>query len=131
MVALSGRGSRALLVAKVLGLVLGFWFIGSGLSKLFGSQGQIDNFARWGFPGWFMYLVGSLEVLAALLLLAALFLGRLATVGGALLGAIMLGAFYTRFTNNESVASTVVPLVLFVVAVAVAWLRRSEWLAAS
>lgn len=130
MLATRGRSGLAVVVAKILGLVLGFWFIGSGISKLLGAQGQIDNFARWGYPGWFMYLIGGLEVAAALLLLTALVLDRLATVGGLLIAVIMLGAFYTRITNNESVASTIMPLVLFAVAMVVAWLRRGEWLPA-
>lgn len=125
----AARSGWALLIVKGLSVVLAFWFIGSGMSKLLGAQGQIDNFANWGYPGWFMYLTGTLEVLAALLLLVSLFVARLATAGAAILVCIMIGALYTRVVNGESVGTIIPPIVLLVAAAIIGWMRRDEWLA--
>lgn len=122
------RTNAVVLVLKALSLVLGFWFIGSGMTKLLGIQSQVDNFARWGYPGWFRLLTGAIEVSAAVLLIVSVLVGRLATIGALLIVGVMCGALYTRIANNEPVSTIVPPIILLLIALVVAWFRRGELL---
>ena len=116
----------AALAWKGLSVVLGFFFIGSGMTKVLRVASQVENFEKWGYPGWFLPLTGAIEVGAALILLASLFVNRIATVGALLLACVMCGALYTRIANNEAVPTIVMPAVLLVVALAIAWGRSGE-----
>ena len=70
--------------------------IGSaGLSKLL-TTGEWDRlFRSWGYPMWFMFAIGCVEVLGA----AALLVPRFALVGSQVLAAVMLGAAGTLFMH--------------------------------
>jgi putative oxidoreductase len=118
-------------VLKGLSFILGAWFIGSGMTKLLGIESQVQNFQNWGYPDWFRILTGLLEVTAALLLIASILVGRLATIGALLLVCIMVGATYTRIVNNEPASTIVLPILLLALALLVAWFRRKEFLARS
>src|SRR5438874_1958335 len=65
----------------VLTVLVGLQFALIGGAKLLGEQQQVDNFIHWGYPTWFLMLVGVAEVAGALLLLVP----RVATIGAALL----------------------------------------------
>ena len=98
-------------------LTLAFLF--SGGMKLAGAQMNVDNFARWGYPLWFMYLTGLIEVGSALLLWSrkTRLIGALGLVG------TMIGAIVTHLTHGEA-AMIVAPLVLLALAAIVAWANR-------
>jgi uncharacterized membrane protein YphA (DoxX/SURF4 family) len=98
-------------------LTLGFLFFGG--MKLAGAQMNVDNFTRWGYPLWFMYLTGLIEVVSALLLWPrkTRLIGALGLVG------TMVGAVATHLTHGEA-AMIGVPLVLLVLAAIVAWANR-------
>jgi hypothetical protein len=53
---------------------------------------MLEEFAAYGFPGWFCYLIGVLKVGAALCLLAGLVVPALVTPAAALIAALMAGA---------------------------------------
>ncbi|WP_205525747.1 DoxX family protein [Pyxidicoccus trucidator] len=108
----------------ILTVLVAVAFLGAGGSKLAGMPPMPENFARWGFPLWFMYLTGVMEVAAALLLLVP----RTATLGGALVVGTMLGAVLTHLKAGEG-SQAVAPLVLLVLGAVVALARRQEVLA--
>jgi uncharacterized membrane protein YphA (DoxX/SURF4 family) len=54
-----------------------------------------ETFVGWRYPAWFAFVIGTIEVLAAI----ALFVPRLAFYAAALLVVIMLGALYTVIAN--------------------------------
>ena len=116
------------LVLKGLSALLGFFFIGSGMTKVLRVESQVANFERWGYPDWFLPVTGATEILGAILLLVSLVVGRLATIGALLIACVMCGALFTRITNGESVSTIVPPIVLLLIALIVAWGRRSELL---
>ena len=58
----SGWRKYLLLAVSIL---LGLAFLGAGGSKLAGAQMHVENFARWGYPAWFQYVTGLIEVLGA------------------------------------------------------------------
>ena len=73
----------------------------SGLMKMPGVPGVefwTRDFQRWGYPGWFRFVVGLAELISAALLL----IPRLAGYGASVFGLIMLGAIITHATHNES-----------------------------
>lgn len=127
MQATRARFNGATLAWKGLSLFLGFFFIGSGMSKVLRSAGQVANFERWGYPDWFLPLTGAIEVGGGLILLASLFVSRIASVGALLIACVMCGALYTRIANDESVGTIIPPAVLLVLALMVAWGRRGEF----
>ena len=50
------------LIKAALWIVLGAMFIMAGGAKLMGQHSQVEHFAQWGYPLWFLYLTGIIEV---------------------------------------------------------------------
>ena len=121
------RFTGTTLAWKGLSLLLGFFFIGSGMSKVLRADGQVVNFERWNYPDWFLPLTGAIEVGAGVILLASLFVSRIASVGALLLACVMCGALYTRIGNGEAVTTIIPPAILLVLALTLAWGRRGEF----
>ena len=72
---------------------------GDGASKLTGNEMMVVAFANWGYAGWFMYVVGAVEISSVV----AVLIPRIAAFGGLWLGALMAGALGTHFVNAEYV----------------------------
>ena len=83
-------------VLWVLTLLLGAFFVMAGGTKLAASESQSAHFIRWGYPGWFLYLVGFLETAGAIGLLVP----RLAGLSALLLGGVMVGAALTHLVHD-------------------------------
>lgn len=92
-------------------------FLLSGGSKLAGAQMNVEGFTAWGYPLWFMYVTGLIEVVCAILLWPrqTRLIGALGLVG------TMLGAIATHLVNGEGF---VAPAVLLLLAAFVAWSSR-------
>lgn len=99
-------------------------FLTAGGTKLAGLPVQADNFARWGYPGWFMYVVGVMEAGGAIVLL----IPRLAGLAALLLCGTMVGAALTHLVHGEMTAAPV-PLVLLALVALVGYVRREPMLA--
>ena len=100
-------------------ILLGLVFLGSGGSKLSGAQMHVENFARWGYPAWFQYVTGLIEVLGALMI----FLPSTRFHGAIMLVFTMVGAVATHLNAGE--ASMIgAPLALMVLSALVAWFHR-------
>ena len=67
----------------------------AGLSKFGGGGRWQVLFIGWGYPVWFSYVIGVLEVGGALALLAP----RIAAPAAMMLGGIMIGAALTLITH--------------------------------
>jgi uncharacterized membrane protein YphA (DoxX/SURF4 family) len=94
-------------------------FLTAGGTKLAGLPVQADNFARWGYPGWFMYVVGVMEAGGAI----ALLIPRLAGLAALVLCGTMVGATLTHLLHGEMAAAPV-PLVLLALVALVGYVRR-------
>lgn len=88
-------------IAIVLQVVLGLAFLGAGGSKLAGAQQMIEDFDRFGYPRWFMYFTGAVEITGALAVLVGIFVPVLAVLGGLLLAATMVGAVATHLRMKD------------------------------
>ena len=75
--------------------VLSLQFLAAGSGKILGSWA--GKFSDWGYPIWFMYLIGLLEIVG----LAGLYHSRTRKWSAAILILIMAGAAYTHLTNQE------------------------------
>ena len=110
------------IVVWLVQVALGAYMIYSGYS-LFGS-GMVGKFNEIGVGQWLRYVTGVLEIAGAIGLFIPMLCG-LAALGLAL---VLLGATLTELFL-VSHGGPVLPLILFVVAAAVAWLRRDTTVA--
>ena len=107
----------------ILSGLLGLAFIAGGGTKLAAMPPHPEHFAGWGFPGWFMYLTGAIELVSGVLL----FIPRVAAFGAALLVGTMIGAAATHLTHAD--AANVAPsLVMLVLSAVVLYARRGTLL---
>jgi uncharacterized membrane protein YphA (DoxX/SURF4 family) len=93
-------------------------FIMMGGQKLIGMEEAVANFAKWGYPGFMVYLIGFFELLGAIGLLIPRFAG-LAAVG---LIMILMGAAFTHLSHGEYDMAPV-PIVLIILLAVVAYVR--------
>lgn len=110
--------------ARIIVWLLALVFLASGGAKLASLQFEIDAFMRWGYPLWFMYLTGAIEVAGGL----ALLIPRLAGLAAAGLALMMTGAIMTHVIHAE-LAMGIAATVLFSLLVGSAWVRRSTLIA--
>lgn len=99
-------------------LVAAFFVVG-GIGNIFISAENAANYMRWGYPDWFHYVTGILELATAGLL--AWHPTRL--WGAALGGAIMIAAAVTTLVHGEYAHATA-PLVVLLLLALVAWIVR-------
>ena len=107
--------------AWVLSVLLTLPFILAALPKLLGTQVWVVKFARWGYPNWFPFAIGSLELLGGILLL----IPRVAKYGASILGVVMVGAAYTHLANSEGL-QVLRPIIFVMLLGLTVWLRRPE-----
>lgn len=107
-----------------LAVILAAFFLVAGGLKLRGVPSQVENFAHWGYAGWFLYVVGAVEAAGAVGLLVP----RLAGSAALLLGGTMLGAALTHLVHHEMKAVPI-PLVILGLLAVVGYARRGPVLA--
>jgi len=113
------RGRASLIALWLTQVALAVMFLMAGGSKLAGVPAMVSLFDALGLGQWFRYVTGVIEVSSGIALLvpsAALF-------GAMLLIPTMLGAVAANLFLGQSPAA---PLVLLLVASAVAWARRNQ-----
>jgi putative oxidoreductase len=113
-----GSRHRAL---SAVAVVLGVAMIGSGLSKLAGESHQVTSFALWGLPPWFRALVGTFEIVGALLLIVR----ATRPIGSLVLSTIMVGAVWLHLAHGE-LAHLVPAGVLLTLFLTIFWNTRSS-----
>jgi hypothetical protein len=102
---------------QVLPLALATFFVVGSLSNLFAPQSIYEEYLRWGYPHWFHFVTGSLELATAVLLVRAP--SRL--LGSALGLAVMLAALGTVTIHSEY-GHAAPPLVVAALSVFVGWI---------
>lgn len=108
------------IVAGLLALAFAFF----GASKVGASEAQVAMFQGWGYPLWFMYVVGAAELSAAVLLVLPG--GRF--YGASLVVGLMVGALATHAVAGE-LMQLPLPMMTGAAAGLVAVLSRPPWLA--
>src|SRR5713101_5271685 len=113
------RGRASLIALWLTQVALAVMFLMAGGSKLVGVPAMVSLFDAIGLGQWFRYVTGVIEVSSAL----ALLIPSAALFGAILLVPTMFGAAIANLILGQSPA---VPLVLLLVAAAVAWTRRKQ-----
>ena len=100
----------------VFALALAAFFVVGSLSNIFAARSIYEEYLKWGYPGWFHFVTGSLELTTAVLL------ARTSTrlVGSALGCAVMLGALATVTLHGEF-GHALPPLVVATLTIVVGW----------
>jgi uncharacterized membrane protein YphA (DoxX/SURF4 family) len=112
--------SKAATVALWIGTVLfAALFAFSGAGKLAGKF--VEGFVHYGYPGWFSYVIGVVELGGAV----ALLIRPVAALGAAALGVVMVGAIPTHLLNGEA-PKAFGPLAFLVLLSVIGWARRSD-----
>lgn len=105
---------------SILVWLLAAFFIVGGSMNIFASSDVVADYERWGYPGWFHYITGALELSAAALLLRS----RTRLPGAVLASLVMAGAAVTVLWNGEF-SHSLAPLAVLAVAVLVGYLNRA------
>ena len=104
----------------MLTALIGCVFIIAGLAKIAGQQEMLDQFDRFGYPIWFMYLVGLVEIVGGV----GLIVPRTTQLAALLLAPLMLGATATHLIHDPLV-SGLPAITLFLLLAYVFWRVRS------
>jgi putative oxidoreductase len=113
------RGRVAIIALWVAQIALAVMFVFAGGSKLAGAPAMVSMFDALGLGQWFRFVTGAIEISAAV----ALLIPSAAPFGAILLIPTMFGAAAANLFLGQS---PVAPLVLSLVAAAVAWTRRNQ-----
>ncbi|WKA55212.1 DoxX family protein [Planococcus shixiaomingii] len=107
------------IVRIIQGLLMVIYFM-TGFLKLSGDPTQEQAFAEiYGYGAGFMYVVGVLEILAALGLLIGFWNRKWAIAASALIIVIMAGAVFTHLQAGQGFSVASFPFILLLFAAAV------------
>ena len=107
----------------VLSIAMALFFLAAGVPKLLGVPAHVEHFATWRYPDWFRLVVGTVEVMSAILLL----IPRLAYLGAAGITVVMFGATYTHVLRvPEEAGRAPLTLSLLALALLIAYSRRPK-----
>jgi putative oxidoreductase len=114
-----------------LGILVTLEFLGMGLAGMAKFQGDAWQrmFTEWGYPVWFSFVIGGLEVTGAFLILVP----RLTSYAAMLLIAVMLGALGTELFVMRQLGPTMPIIHLTILSILLAarwrhrWRRGSAW----
>jgi uncharacterized membrane protein YphA (DoxX/SURF4 family) len=102
-------------------VILGLFFVALGGAKLAALDMFVAQFQAWGYPTWFVYVVGFAEIIGGSLL----FIPSARVIGAVVLILVMIGAAGTHILAGQWV-SAIVPVVILLTLV---WItRRMAWL---
>jgi len=101
--------------------ILGAMFVLAGATKLASMGDHAAHFAAWGFPAWFLYVVGATEVAAGALLVAS----KTRFIAAATLASTMVGAVGTHVVAGEF-SQTAAPAAFLIATGAIAYATRHQ-----
>jgi len=110
---------------QILPLVLAAFFVLGSLSNIVAPRSIFEEYLKWGYPQWFHFVTGSLELMTAVLLARA----RTRLWGSALGCTVMLAALATVTVHGEY-GHGVAPLVVAILSIVVGWIAWRKRLAA-
>jgi DoxX-like family len=102
---------------QVSALALAAFFVAGSLSNIFAPGSIYEEYLRWGYPHWFHFVTGSLELTTAVLLAQA----RTRLWGSALGCTVMLAALATVTLHGEY-GHGVPPLIVATLSIVVGWI---------
>ena len=109
--------ARQVSVSQISALALAAFFVAGSLGNIFAFGSIYEEYLRWGYPHWFHFVTGSLELTTAVLLAQA----RTRLWGSALGCAVMLAALATVTLHGEY-GHGVAPLIAATQSIVVGWI---------
>lgn len=104
-------------------LVIGFFLF--GFMKLSANPMQVDAFTNvYGYGLGFMYVVGVVEVIAAIGLLIGFWKKNLIMIFSGLIIVVMAGAVFTHFQAGQGFGAAMPSIILLILAIIVLWGQR-------
>lgn len=122
------RSKWSTIAVWTLRVVLGLVFLSVGTTKLTGTGNTVDYFAAIGWGQWFRYLTGLLDIagVALLFLPKSIFYGAIVLACSVGLGTLISLTVLRGNPTWGSSTTVVVPLVITLLAVLLAWLTRQH-----
>jgi hypothetical protein len=102
---------------RILPLALAVFFVVGSLSNIIAPGSIYEEYLKWGYPRWFHFVTGSVELTAAILI----FLAPSRLLGAALGCTVMLAALATVIIHGEY-GHAVPPLVAVTLSFVVGWI---------
>ena len=109
----TGRLSR-ISWRQVLPLALAAFFVVGSLSNILAPRSIFEEYLKWGYPHWFHFVTGSLELMTAVLLARAQ-----TRVWGSALGCTVMLAALATVTLHGEYGHGVAPLVVAALSIVV------------
>lgn len=106
------------------GLLTAVFLVAAGM-KFAALPFEVAGFERFGYPLWFMYVIGALQLIGAVMLWSRHFID----LGAMLLAVLMVGAAGSHLHAGDPIMMTLPALVLFIMLAGLAYAFRSELLA--
>lgn len=85
------------------------------------ARSMPEEFAAYGLPGWFIYVVGTLKVGAALCLILGLWFHFLELPAALVVGILMLGALAMHFKIGDPFQKSVPALFILLSCLVICW----------
>lgn len=85
------------------------------------ARSMPEEFAAYGLPPWFIYVIGALKVGAALCLIAGLWLPRIVFPAALLICFLMLGALAMHLKIRDPLKKSVPALSLLALSLIICW----------
>jgi len=82
---------------------------------------MVEEFAAYGLPAWFAYVIGSLKIGAALALIAGIWIPTLVLPAAALVAILMLGALAMHIKIADPLKKSLPALGMLALCLAISW----------
>ena len=107
------------ILAWILTAIMTFQLGMAGFFKVIAHEDWVNNFSRWDYPLWFMYVIGVLQLAAVV----GLYIPKTRIWAAMGIIGLMIGAFATHMMNGET-TSIGGSIGLIVMSAAFIWLRK-------
>lgn len=105
----------------VLPFALAVFFVVGSLSNIVAPGSIYEEYLKWGYPPWFHFFTGTMELTASILLFR-----KQTRLSGALLGGTVMFAALATVVIRGEYAHAVAPFVVATLSLVVGWISRSR-----
>jgi len=105
----------------VLPFALAAFFVAGSLSNIVAPGSIYEEYLKWGYPPWFHFFTGTMELTAAILLS-----WKPTRLSGALLGGTVMFAALATVVIRGEYAHAVPPFVAATLSLVVGWISRGR-----
>lgn len=83
------------------------------------SKSIIEEFASYGLPAWFSYLVGALKISSAILLIAGIWVPQLVLPVSSLVSSLMVGAILMHLKIRDPLIKSLPALLMLILGLSI------------